>query len=65
MLFKVGATLIQGATFIFLQNVPGGSFIQGAKSIMDSRIVVQIWEFSSHISLCAPVHTAEAANDSG
>ena len=32
-----GATCIQGAMVIFLPNVPGAMFIQGATSILDSK----------------------------
>ena len=39
MLFYGGLRLFKGLRLLFLQNVPGGMFIQGAMSFLDSRVV--------------------------
>ena len=35
-----GLQLFKGLRLLFLQNVPGGMVIQGAKSISESRVLV-------------------------
>ena len=40
MLFYGGLCLFKGLCLMFLQNVPRGTFIQGDRSILDSRVVL-------------------------
>ena len=60
--FKGELRLFNGLRLLFLQKVPGATFIQGGTFIPESRVPEKIWRFTSVILLYGQISQGQMAN---